>query len=425
MYRFRVKGIRLDFAAEESFVHKARAELERSRSLKKAKSQGQIPVSPRSIPALQRAATTNQLHHKKTSVNTPSTVVVGGYAIKFGTNSSMGRHHSDSLESDSEETLDRAAPDSKHSMYAADASAVTETMTSRLLDHEDNAGDRRITQKSIGSVASHSALRKAVNGVQASHAVSNVSSSSLFTDDDFYDNDSQSSSDSEGPTTLAGKAIHWFTMPLQILFKCTCPPAGEGQSCEALYGFTFFISVVHVAVFSFLLSSVIGAWVSAWGMPQALFGMILISIGAEIPDTIESVTMARKAYGSMAVSNCQGTQVINIGIGLGLPWLMTNLTGHHVYVCGHEILQVSAIFQTSIVLCNFSLLVGLALFRGAKKARLQRWKAMTLIGMYVTVLLGFTLYLYLTKELFKSTECGKSPSPSPSQDYQLSDLVDL
>ena len=166
---------------------------------------------------------------------------------------------------------------------------------------------------------------------------------------------------------------------------------------------TFFISVCHVAVFSFLLSSVIGAWVSAWGMPQALFGMLLIAIGAEIPDTIESVTMARKAYGSMAVSNCQGTQVINIGIGLGMPWLLTNLTGNHVTVCGHRILQISAFFQTGIVLSNFFLLVGLALIRRRNKAQLQPWKAMTLIALYITALLGFTLYLYLDDELFKNT----------------------
>ena len=138
-------------------------------------------------------------------------------------------------------------------------------------------------------------------------------------------------------------------------------------------------------------------------MPQALFGMILISIGAEIPDTIESVTMARKAYGSMAVSNCQGTQVINIGIGLGLPWLLTNITGRHVTVCGHQILQISAVFQTCVVLCNFCLLVGLALIRRKNKAQLQRWKAITLIVVYVAALLGFTLYLYLDHELFQDT----------------------
>ena len=158
-----------------------------------------------------------------------------------------------------------------------------------------------------------------------------------------------------------------------------------------------------MAVFSFLLSSVIGAWVSAWGMPQALFGMILISIGAEIPDTIESVTMARKAYGSMAVSNCQGSQVINIGIGLGLPWLLTNMTGQNVAVCGHQILQISAVFQTCVVLCNFCLLVGWSIIYQQKKAQLESWKAAALLVIYVMAILGFTLYLFVEGELFQDT----------------------
>ena len=178
--------------------------------------------------------------------------------------------------------------------------------------------------------------------------------------------------------------------------------AQKGESCEKLYGVTFCISVIHVAIFSFILSSVVGAWVTAWGMPQSLFGMLLIAVGAEIPDTIESVTMAKKAYGSMAVSNCQGTQVINIGIGLGLPWLLTNFTGNHVNVCGHNILQISAIFQTCIVCTNFFLLVGLAILTGKNKADLQKWKATLLVVIYLCVLLGFTLYLYFSGELFRN-----------------------
>ena len=265
------------------------------------------------------------------------------------------------------------------SMPKAAAVHANDTMDTHLLDTNDEEQDEPILGKQISTA-----------------------STSFSTDDDFYQSDLSDNSD-EGPTTIAGKAIHWFTMPLQILFKLTCPPAGEGQSCEKLYGLTFAISVIHVAIFSFILSSVIGAWVSAWGMPQALFGMLLIAIGAEIPDTIESVTMAKKAYGSMAVSNCQGTQVINIGIGLGLPWLLTNMTGHQVYVCGHGILQVSAIFQTGIVCTNFFLLVGLAVIRKKNKASLQRWKAVALIVLYFMVMLGFTLYLYFTNELFKDT----------------------
>ena len=106
--------------------------------------------------------------------------------------------------------------------------------------------------------------------------------------------------------------------------------------------------------------------------------MLLIAVGAEIPDTIESVTMARKGYGSMAVSNCQGTQVINIGIGLGLPWLITNISGRNVQICCHSLLQTAAFFQTAIVLVSFSLLLGSAIIFGKTKALLTKQKAITL-----------------------------------------------
>ncbi len=100
----------------------------------------------------------------------------------------------------------------------------------------------------------------------------------------------------------------------------------------------------------------------------------------------------------MAVSNCQDTQVINIGIGLGLPWLLTNLTGNDVTVCGHKILQVSAIFQTCVVLTNFFLLVALASIQKTNKAVFQKWKAYALNALYACAMAGFTLYLYFSNQ---------------------------
>ncbi len=122
---------------------------------------------------------------------------------------------------DEDESVGREHVDS---MYAAKASPVEETMSSRLLEHEESmASGPAVVLNGHNGVNGHG------TGVRV-HAVSNVSTSSLFTDDDFYENDlhSNSSDGSEGPTTLAGKAVHWFTMPLQLLFKCTCPPAGTG-----------------------------------------------------------------------------------------------------------------------------------------------------------------------------------------------------
>jgi len=74
--------------------------------------------------------------------------------------------------------------------------------------------------------------------------------------------------------------------------------------------------IVWIALWSYLLSSVIDVWVQISGLPQALFGMLLIAIGAEIPDTIESVTMARKGCGTLCYSSicCSLHYYIHMGV---------------------------------------------------------------------------------------------------------------
>ena len=55
-------------------------------------------------------------------------------------------------------------------------------------------------------------------------------------------------------------------------------------------------------------------------MSTVILGITLVAAGGEVPDTIQSLAVAKKGYGSLAVANCIGAQVVNIGVGLGLPW---------------------------------------------------------------------------------------------------------
>ena len=49
---------------------------------------------------------------------------------------------------------------------------------------------------------------------------------------------------------------------------------------------------------------------------------------------------AKKGYGSLAVANCVGAQVVNIDVGLGLPWLLSALWGHELVLAGHAEVSV-------------------------------------------------------------------------------------
>ena len=44
------------------------------------------------------------------------------------------------------------------------------------------------------------------------------------------------------------------------------------------------------------------------------------SLHWQVPDIIQSLAVAKKGYGSLAVANFLGAQVANIGFGLGLPF---------------------------------------------------------------------------------------------------------
>jgi len=138
---------------------------------------------------------------------------------------------------------------------------------------------------------------------------------------------------------------------------------------------------------------------------------------------IQSVTVARRGYGSMAVSNSCGSQIINILVGLGLPWLLTNATGEPVSIKAHEELQAAATHPPHAVASalqrrgcrcapcqvmafvqagNLCVNIGLILLPTAhtwrpgdhRKATLGPRKAIVLLLTYVAALVGYAVHLF-------------------------------
>ena len=106
-------------------------------------------------------------------------------------------------------------------------------------------------------------------------------------------------------------------VPLNLALKVTCPPCEHDGPHAKWYPVTFAMAFAWVAFLSTVISAVVSRWGDLLGVSPAFLGMYIIAVGAEIPDTIQSVTGARRGYGSMAVSNSTGSQIINILIGLG------------------------------------------------------------------------------------------------------------
>ena len=57
-------------------------------------------------------------------------------------------------------------------------------------------------------------------------------------------------------------------------------------------------------------------------VPELLIGLVVLSVGTSVPDALASVIVARQGQGNMAVCNAVGSNIFNICLCLGLPWLV-------------------------------------------------------------------------------------------------------
>ena len=52
-----------------------------------------------------------------------------------------------------------------------------------------------------------------------------------------------------------------------------------------------------------------------------MMGTLVLAAGTSVPDALASVSVARAGQGDMAVANAVGSNIFDIWLGLGLPWL--------------------------------------------------------------------------------------------------------
>ena len=85
--------------------------------------------------------------------------------------------------------------------------------------------------------------------------------------------------------------------------------------------------------------------------------MYVVAVGAQVPDTIQAVAVARRGMGSMAVASATGSQVINILIGLGLPWQISTSFGKPVRIMKHAELAYMSRFMFGCVAAYVAVLL--------------------------------------------------------------------
>ena len=81
--------------------------------------------------------------------------------------------------------------------------------------------------------------------------------------------------------------------------------------------------VVGISVLAYAIIELTKLLVAQIGVGTTTVGATLVSLGAEIPDTISSISLARNGHNDGAMAGAIGSQVINITLGVGLPALIS------------------------------------------------------------------------------------------------------
>jgi len=129
------------------------------------------------------------------------------------------------------------------------------------------------------------------------------------------------------------RAVNAIALPLALAMKVSIPDCRE-ERWRSWYFASFTMSIVWIGVLSFLMVDFAARAGCILEVDEFLMGLVVLSVGTSVPDALSSLIVARNGQGNMAVCNVLGSNVFNILVGLGLPWLVAAHMQGLPYVTG-------------------------------------------------------------------------------------------
>eukprot|EP00055_Hartaetosiga_balthica_P011685 m.54011 g.54011 ORF g.54011 m.54011 type:complete len:765 (-) comp7694_c0_seq2:76-2370(-) len=211
----------------------------------------------------------------------------------------------------------------------------TETATENEVDASNSSNHSKVNQPKLQSedgqiIKNEDVLRisdekngsdeddEVVNCAPFSERICNPCRSSLFPSLDR--NDDGSASLFQKLAFVWSWILYLIALPYMWLFVNTIPPGKKH------YVSAFIACVLWIMGLSFALVTIVSKTGCIIGIDAYVMGLVIVAAGTSVPDALSSILVARDGYGDMAVSNAFGSNVFDIDLGLGLPFLIKILT---------------------------------------------------------------------------------------------------
>ncbi|XP_021259579.1 sodium/potassium/calcium exchanger 4 isoform X2 [Numida meleagris] len=170
--------------------------------------------------------------------------------------------------------------------------------------------------------------------------------------------------------------IKWIlTWPLIFVLFCTIPDCSKPR-WESWFMFTFILSTLWIALFSYFMVWMVTVIGYTLGIPDVIMGITFLAAGTSVPDCMASLIVVRQGLGDMAVSNTIGSNVFDILVGLGVPWGLQTMAidyGSTITINSKGLVYSVALLLGSVALTVFGIHVN-------------KWKLDRKLGIYVLFL---------------------------------------
>ncbi len=171
-------------------------------------------------------------------------------------------------------------------------------------------------------------------------------------------------------------------VPFDVLLKFIFP--------RPKYYFTIFtISILFISMLCWVLVESAIIISHTLEIPEVVIALTVLAVGTSVPDMMSSVIVAKQGRGGMAVSNGIGSNIFDIFVGLGLPWLIKS------YLVGSDLVTDSTGLEISIALLFGSVLLMLLVLMW-RKWRLGHGLGFFLIMLYVLYIIYEIVKLYIS-----------------------------
>lgn len=123
--------------------------------------------------------------------------------------------------------------------------------------------------------------------------------------------------------TASDYIFHFATFAWKAIFACVPPPSILGGWP------TFIISLALIGLMTAIIGDLAGIFGCLINMDASITAITFVALGTSMPDTFASKTAAiMEKSADASVGNVNGSNSVNVFLGLGLPWLIASIYWH-------------------------------------------------------------------------------------------------